>query len=140
MADTVAGFSASLAGLVAYRSGGSTNRRQLTWFDRSGKAVDTLGGPDENSLQNLNLSPDGRRVVADRAIEGNRDIWLLDGTRATRFTTDESDDDFPIWSADGSRPRPGALQFFSALYVCLRPHIHIDTQSAIIQGPWCFML
>ena len=36
--------SVSAAGLVAYRSGGA-NRRQLTWFDRAGKALGTVGAP-----------------------------------------------------------------------------------------------
>ena len=36
--------SVSVAGLVAYRAGGA-NRRQLAWFDRSGKALGTLGAP-----------------------------------------------------------------------------------------------
>jgi eukaryotic-like serine/threonine-protein kinase len=30
------------------------------------------------------------------------DIWLLDGTRMTRFTFDEETDALPIWSADGA--------------------------------------
>src|SRR2546427_808740 len=96
------GFSVSAEGLVAYRSGGVTNRRQLTWFDRSGKAVGTLGEADENFLQDFNLSPDGRRVVAERVVEGNIDIYLLDDTRMSRFTFDRASDTFPIWSADGS--------------------------------------
>src|SRR5439155_24979950 len=102
VADAVTGFYASSAGLVAYRSGGATNRRQLTWFDRSGKTLGTFGGIDENFLQDINLSPDGMRVVADRLVEGNMDIFLLDGSRTTRFTFDESAEAFPIWSANGS--------------------------------------
>src|SRR5262249_5530390 len=44
-----AALSASGTGFVAYRSGG-TSRRQLTWFDRSGKALGVLGQPDDNGL------------------------------------------------------------------------------------------
>ena len=93
--------SVSAAGLVAYRPGGA-NRRQLTWFDRAGTALGTVGAPDENLLS-PRLSPDGRRVAVSRAVQGNSDIWLLDADRTTRFTFDPSPDRFPLWSPDGSR-------------------------------------
>ncbi len=94
--------SVSATGLVAYRSGGST-RRQLTWFDRAGQVLGTVGAPDENGLLNPRLSPDGRRVVVRRRVQGNIDIWLLDADRTTRVTFDPSLDLFPLWSPDGSR-------------------------------------
>ena len=94
--------SVSASGLVAYRTGGAS-RRQLTWFDRSGKALGTLGAPDENGLLYPSVSPDGRRVAVSRTVQGNTDIWLLDGTRTSRFTFDAALDRFPIWSPDGSR-------------------------------------
>jgi serine/threonine protein kinase/Tol biopolymer transport system component len=93
--------SASATALLAYRSD-TTGRRQLTWFDRSGKAIGTVGAPD-NTLFFPRLSPDGRRVAGYRIVEGNSDIWILDGSRTTRFTFDPSLDGFPIWSPDGRR-------------------------------------
>ena len=42
-------FSVSDTGSVIYRSGGGAPR-QLTWFDRSGKALGTMGAPDQNDL------------------------------------------------------------------------------------------
>jgi eukaryotic-like serine/threonine-protein kinase len=102
-ANSAAGaVSVSTSGLVAYRAGVG-NRRQLTWFDRSGKALGAMGAPDENNLSALRVSPDGRRVAVSRTVQGNADIWILDGTRTTRFTFDPSVDVFPIWSPDGSR-------------------------------------
>jgi eukaryotic-like serine/threonine-protein kinase len=94
--------SVSATGLLAYRAGG-TNRRQLTWFDRSGKVLGAVGSPDENTLASPRLSPDGRRVAVSRSLQGNQDIWFLDGTRTTHFTFDASSDTFPLWSPDGSR-------------------------------------
>jgi Tol biopolymer transport system component len=94
-------FSVSAEGLVAYRGGAS--RRQLTWFDRSGKPVGTLGAPDENGLANPALSPDGRRVMVDRNVQSNIDVWLLDSARTSRFTYDANTDNFPIWSLNGTR-------------------------------------
>jgi dipeptidyl aminopeptidase/acylaminoacyl peptidase len=93
--------SVSATGLLAYRSG-TVGRRQLTWFDRSGKALGTMGAP-EISLRAPRLSPDGRRVAVYRTLQGNANIWLLDAVRMTRFTSDASSDANPIWSPDGSR-------------------------------------
>lgn len=97
----VGALSASATGLVAYRSGGA-NRHQLIWFDRTGKALGTLGASDENGLNSPRLSPDGRRVAVWRTVEGNSDIWLLDTLRAARFTSDASVDRYPLFSPDGS--------------------------------------
>ena len=100
-----AGFSVSSAGQIAYRSGGADGGRQLTWFDRSGKALGVAAPPD-STVTAPELSPDGSRVAIDRAtIEGNRDVWLMDVTRGglVRFTFDPTPDGFPVWSPDGSR-------------------------------------
>ena len=98
----VSAVSVSATGLVAYRTG-AASRRQLTWFDRAGRTLGTMGAPDENNLSSPNLSPDGRRVAVSRTVQGNQDIWLMDGTRTSRFTFDAALDRFPIWSPDGSQ-------------------------------------
>ena len=46
VSNSSSAFSVSRGGIVAYRSIG-TGRRQLTWFDRTGKAIGTLGARDE---------------------------------------------------------------------------------------------
>lgn len=96
-----AAISASLTGLLAYRAGGA-NRRQLTWFNRSGKPDGTWGSPDD-SLLAPNLSPDGKRLIAWRTVQGNSDIWLLDALRMTRMTFDPSLDRYAAWSRNGNR-------------------------------------
>jgi eukaryotic-like serine/threonine-protein kinase len=77
----------------------------LTWFDRQGKAVGTIG--DSGVYRTLTISPDGTRVAAERTDPQtqNRDIWLLDAASGatTRFTSDPGWDAFPTWSPDGSR-------------------------------------
>jgi Tol biopolymer transport system component len=92
-------FSVSAAGPIAYRAS-SSGRRQLFWFDRSGKALDHVGPPDEN-LSGPRVSPDGRRVAVWRMVQDNQDIWLLDGPRFSRFTFEPSFERWPIWSPDG---------------------------------------
>jgi eukaryotic-like serine/threonine-protein kinase len=88
-------------GLIAYRTG-TNQQSQLTWFDRTGTVLGFLGAPD-SSLIAPRLSPDGRRVAVGRFVQGNGDIWLLDGSRSSRFTFDGASDVFPVWSPDGSR-------------------------------------
>jgi Tol biopolymer transport system component len=88
--------------LVAYRTA-AVSHRQLTWFERSGAARGTVGGPDRSGLSSPSLSPDGRRVAVSRTLEGNTDLWLLDGPRMSRVTFDAASDRIPRWSPDGTR-------------------------------------
>jgi Tol biopolymer transport system component len=98
------GFSAADAGVVAYRAGRAAVTR-LTWFDRTGNAQGTLGSPEQSGLSTFALSPDGHRVAAERTIESETDLWLLDSTHLTRFTHegDGSMARVPVWSRDGGR-------------------------------------
>jgi Tol biopolymer transport system component len=95
-------FSASADGRVAYRTGGA-DQRQLAWFDRSGKLLSLVGGPDPSALIYPELSPNELRVALDRTVENNRDVWLMDLMRSglTRFTLDAGLDETPVWSPDG---------------------------------------
>ena len=99
---SAAAVSVSASGLVAYRTGAGS-RRQLTWVNRSGQALGPLGAPDENNLNIPSVSPDGQRVAVTRTVQGNRDLWLLDGPRTNRFTFDAAADTLAIWSSDGTR-------------------------------------
>jgi eukaryotic-like serine/threonine-protein kinase len=78
---------------------------RLTWFDRQGKVVGTLGEP--GIYRTLQISPDGKRVAFERTDPAtqNRDIWLVDvaSGATTRFTSDPGWEAFPTWSPDGSR-------------------------------------
>ena len=101
-ATNAAAVSVSVAGLVAYRTGAGT-RRRLVWLDRSGRELGALGALDENEPRDLSVSPDGHRAVVSRTVQGNQDLWILDGTRTSRFTFNAGVDRFPLWSPDGSR-------------------------------------
>jgi Tol biopolymer transport system component len=92
--------SVSATGLIAYRPG-RPDRRQLSWFDRSGRLLGTVGAADDARLTQPGVSPDGRRVAVQRSVQGNSDIWLLDGTHTNRFTF--AGGSRPLWSPDGSR-------------------------------------
>jgi serine/threonine protein kinase len=113
LAETVAGVHTSVASgstplTIAYRVGrAGPLRRQLVWFDRSGKELGKLGDVYRADNGNPSMSPDGRQVVLGYASQGDgpSDLWLLDTTRglSTRFTSDPFIDNFAVWSPDGRR-------------------------------------
>ncbi len=99
-----AAFSTSVAGPVAYRAGAGQSRRQLVWFDRSGKQLGRAG-EEGMLLSNPSLSSDGRHVAVQRTLKENIDLWMLDLQRNvfTRLTDDPGIDSMPVWSPDGAR-------------------------------------
>src|SRR5437867_2486522 len=60
------GFSVSTTGVIAYRAA-VVARRQLVWFDRTGKSLNTLGSIDENGVPAPKRSPEDSRVAASLA-------------------------------------------------------------------------
>jgi len=104
---------AAVVALFAQQPAGQSERSaprgaiqgRLTWIDRQGKTVGTIGEP--GLYRTLAISPDGKRVAVERTDPQtqNRDIWLLDAASGdtTRFTSDPAWDAFPTWSPDSSR-------------------------------------
>ncbi len=101
LADGVLSVSAAETGVVVYRLSGG-GQRQLTWVNRSGAVLGTIGSPD-GSLASPRVSPDGRQVAVSRETQGKTDIWLEDDARASRVTFGSGNSGFPVWSPDGSR-------------------------------------
>lgn len=98
---SLASLSASASGPIAYGTD-SIRRTQFTWFDRSGKRLETLGTPDQRSMANPSLSPDGSRIAFSRVVGGNWDIWVIDMQGAVSQITSAVSLDFnPVWSSDG---------------------------------------
>jgi len=98
-------FSASETGVLAYRGGAVVTTTQLTWFDRTGKPLGSIGDPGEQ--RGVNLSPAATKIAMDRpdAQTDKYDVWLMDVSRGTnsRLTTHPSHDADPVWSPDGAR-------------------------------------
>ena len=98
-------FSVSEAAMLAYQTGAADTGSRLVWFDRTGKQIGVLGGPEHYG--DLELSPDGTRAAVTVADSAKRtsDLWVYDTARSvrTRFTFDPGNELAPIWSPDGSR-------------------------------------
>jgi Tol biopolymer transport system component/tRNA A-37 threonylcarbamoyl transferase component Bud32 len=97
-------FSVSQNGRLIYRSGSSDSR--LTWLDRAGKPLGTIGEPRRLGFT-IRLSPDQQRVITEQNDADGRsdDLWFFDVTRgvASRFTFDPAADRAPVFSPDGSK-------------------------------------
>jgi|CZLA01.1.fsa_nt_gi Tol biopolymer transport system component len=98
-------FSASTGQALIMQTGKGAYLSQLTWFDRSGKQVGTAGTPAW--YNNVQLSPDRRRVAADQTDPDGRniDVWVHDLARGAtaRLTFDPALDQTPAWSPDGKQ-------------------------------------
>jgi Tol biopolymer transport system component len=118
--NNAAAMSTSAAGPIAYRTGGASGQRQLTWFDRSGKKVDVVGPPDSASPFNPEISPDARWIAHNRTVDAYQDVWLLETARGVlrRFTFDPVSDQIPVWSPDarwlvfGSNRKAGVYDLY----------------------------
>ncbi len=100
----LAQFSVSASGVLAWHTGSPAETKQLTWFDRSGRRVGTLGEPA--IYYRPVLSPDEKSVAICREETGtNADIWIVAvaGGASRRLTFDSHYDCGPAWSPDGTR-------------------------------------
>jgi Tol biopolymer transport system component len=97
-------FSASTNGILVYRTGSGGGALQLTWFDREGKILGTVG--ERGLFSSPALSPNGTRAAVSRRDpqNGKWTIWLVDFSRgsSTRFTFGSASAQNPIWSPDGN--------------------------------------
>jgi eukaryotic-like serine/threonine-protein kinase len=114
-------FAVSEKGTLAYKSSRSQEKWQLTVYDRSGKALDAIGGPAR--VEHAVFSPDGRTAAFSREDPQkafSADIWLHDMLRGgeSRVTTTDGFKSTPVWSPDGrfiafssGRPQEGSDSF-----------------------------
>jgi Tol biopolymer transport system component len=96
--------------LLAYQTGSDAGLRQLTWFDRMGKPLGTVGEP--RKFFDIEFSPDRSSLVASLPdSDGNYDLWKYDVADLwkydvarglpTRFTFDPAGEYYGVWSPDG---------------------------------------
>ena len=123
----LARFSVSTTGVLVYQPGGRSPITRLTWFDRTGKTLGTIG--EAGPYNTVALSPDGTRLAYSRLRkeQGGRglpdtDLWVHEFARntSTQFTFDPSLNWMAVWSANGSHiifssNRGGPSNFYQKL-------------------------
>ena len=97
-------FSASETGILALAANTLVPTR-LQWVDRSGRSLGFVGDPA--LYGGIRLSPDGRRAAVPifEPNIGKAETWIMDLSSGvkTRFTNGPSENNWAIWSPDGSR-------------------------------------
>ncbi|MGA2344706.1 MAG: protein kinase [Candidatus Sulfotelmatobacter sp.] len=98
------GASVSDTGMLAYAAA-ILHRGRLTWFDRAGNSLNSVGV--EADYSDFRLSPNGQTLAASLVDPKawNPDIWLIDLVRGgpSRFTVGSALSAAPVWSPDGAR-------------------------------------
>jgi serine/threonine protein kinase len=91
-------------GTLVFDPSSDLENRQLTWFDRSGKQLETVG--PIGSYLRARLSPDQKRIAVARRDPGAGvfDIYVYDTARgsSSRVTSSNSDVESLAWSPDGN--------------------------------------
>ncbi len=92
-------------GTLVYQRAGFGRDRRLTWYNRRGAALATIGDPAEYTAGALAIAPDGSRVAVALREENRADLWIYDIRRGgrTRVTANAATNWAPFWSPDGSR-------------------------------------
>ena len=94
-------FSASHDGTLLLQTGEGPGPGELRWFDRAGKALDSVGKPQRYGQ--ISISPDGRYVAY--SVVPRQNIWMIDLARNvnSRLTFASARELAPVWSPDGTR-------------------------------------
>ncbi len=114
-------FSVSQNGVLVYTSGGGGESRQLTWFDRSGKILGTVGDP--GIVLYTAISPDGSTVAYER-----QDLQFAKRETGRRWPT--------CWSSPTNAPASPGRRSRSCCRGWRRSPRSPRSSSAIPSGRW----
>lgn len=82
---------------------GKRRDSHLTWFNRAGRALGTVGEP--GVYYDPALSPDGAMLAVEQgdAVRGTTDLWIVNLARCafSRLTSAPGFEDVATWSPDG---------------------------------------
>jgi Tol biopolymer transport system component len=131
-------FSVAADGSFVYMASSSAGASQLTWLDRSGKVLGTVGQPSA-FVRTAAISPDGSTVATESVQSGNRDIWLHDLARGTssRFTFNSAGSRAisPAWSPDGKTLLYFQIDNSRPLGV-MKKQLGGDGAAELVSGGW----
>jgi Tol biopolymer transport system component/predicted Ser/Thr protein kinase len=128
-------FAVSDTGVLVYPTWTFDIGHRLTWADRQGKPLGTLGSPGYPTR--LELSPDGRqlavRILELFTIKAN--IWVYDLARGVpmRLTTEPVNADDPVWSPDGTQIAFGTMRKGS-FAICVRAANGLGEEQMLFDG------
>ena len=96
--------------LLTYFTGEEEERVQLTWLDRKGELIETVGAP--GLYDQIALSPDGRRVAVEVRGDEGWDLWTIDLARGVpnRLTSEPGNERDPVWSPDSQEVTYGSYE------------------------------
>ena len=97
-----ANLSASTSTMV-FASGAGSGIQALTWMDRTGKVLGTVGQP--GGFFDLDLSPDGKKIASSDQGTTGATIFIYDADTGlkTRLSFSGGAHVSPIWSPDGKQ-------------------------------------
>ncbi len=137
-------FSASQNGTIAYQTGEASSLGLLTWIYRSGKRLGEVGVPEYyQNLSGPELSPDDARVLfsIQNLDTGNEDVWIRDLARdmQVRFTFGRmhgkpASSYGAIWSPDGTHVVYGTLSGRTN-YLFRKPALGRGVAETLLDGP-----
>jgi serine/threonine protein kinase len=98
-----ANVSVSRNGMMVYASGEATGAQTLTWFDRSGKVLGTVG--ERGTYSEIQLSPDEKKLAVTDINTTAAAIWVYDlgNNLKSRLSFSGGVQRGPAWSPDGKR-------------------------------------
>jgi Tol biopolymer transport system component len=102
--DLLGFFSVSPSGALAYRVGSGVGAHQLTWFDREGRPLGTVG--PAGRYADVAVSRDGMQIVVGQDGQyAAPHLWLINTTDGVPnlLTSSSGNDASPVWSPDGRR-------------------------------------
>ena len=94
---------ADVGTMVYVRGTNKFGARPMAWLDRAGTLASLRAIPAD--WNNAAFSPDGKRVAMDLRSGGNTDVYVydLELDTLTPVTTELTNEEFPVWTPDGSR-------------------------------------
>lgn len=130
---SIGAFSVSQAEVLAFQRGVATSVSRLTWVDREGNAIGSLG--DARPFCDIRLSADGRNLLASAQDDvGNFDLWKFDLAQGltSRFTMDDGGEYYGVWRRMGRRctATPPAV----ATTTCIAPRRPAASKN------WCLLM